>query len=85
MKWTKMPNESGWWFFTKYLGDWDLSNLISIYKHDYGCGKIEFRESYKERRLITSDWGFWYGPFRVKRPKTLDNPNGKTYIYITDD
>lgn len=66
-----MPNDFGWWFFTRDLCDWDLAKLYPVEKHDYGCGRIEFmvRKKPDERWLkIESYEGWWYGPFRLQRP-----------------
>jgi len=80
-----MLNASGWWFFTKELENWDLSKLVNINKISYSDEEIEFRESYGERKLITSDLGFWYGPFKVQRPRVVGVDPSQHYIYRTDD
>ena len=64
-----MPDEHGFWFFTPEIKDWDLSKLIGVERWEYSKNEIEFWTTpYSQRKLITPDMGWWFGPFRVLMP-----------------
>jgi hypothetical protein len=77
MKWSKMPFESGNYFFCKDIKDWDISRIIAVNTHYYSDVEKEFHLSWEWQKkllgwdttLITPNKGFWYGPFRVQKPE----------------
>ncbi len=70
MKWTQMPDESGWWFFASRLEDWDLAMPVGVSRHEDMDGTVTFVARGKDEP-IARDAGWWFGPFRVEKPERV--------------
>jgi hypothetical protein len=74
MNWTRMPDASGWWFFTRDLSEWDLCGApIAVEQHDSGDRATFHRRIPYGSPKIESYEGWWFGPFRVEKPYATAN------------
>lgn len=67
--WMRLPDSSGWWFFTRDLKDWDVCGApIAVDSVDDGSGPTYRRSIPYGSPKIESYEGWWFGPFRVEKP-----------------